>query len=220
VKNPGRTIPRAVIISVLVIGALYVTMNLAIIGVVPWEKASKSENIAAEFMETLFGRRTADIFTWFIVWTAIASLFAGTLGYSRIPYAAARAGDFFRAFARVHPRKHYPYVSLLSFGALTAVFCFFPLQTVIDAAVSIRILIQFVGQIAALHIVRTTRRDVVLPFRMWLYPLPSLIALAGWLFIFATTARNDMLVGLGVLVLGCVVCVLRGTLRKRGVMGN
>ena len=215
VKNPGRTIPRAVILSVLLIGALYLTMSISIMGVVPWREAMKSENIAATFMERLFGRGAAVTFTWFVVWTAVASLFAGTLGYSRIPYAAARAGDFFPVFARVHPRKHYPYVSLLAFGALTMVFCFFSLDLVINATVSIRILIQFVGQIAALHVVRVTRPDVVLPFRMWLYPLPSLVALVGWSFVWWTTPLTVMLAGLGVLAVGCAVFLAWQMLRAR-----
>src|SRR5215218_4985564 len=114
VRNPGKTIPRAVILSVLIVAALYLTMNVSIIGVVPWQEAMKSENVASLFMERLFGRRTAVLFTGLIVWTALACLFALTLAYSRIPYAAARDGDFFRVFARVHPGKHYPTVALFS----------------------------------------------------------------------------------------------------------
>ena len=205
VRNPGRTIPRAVILSVVVVVAIYMTMNLAIMGVVPWREAMASENIASLFMERLFGRKVAVGFTVFVVWTALASLFAATLGYSRIPFAAARAGDFFPVFARLHPRGQYPWVSLVSLSALTAVFCFFSLDKVIAAAVSVRILVQFIGQIVALHVLRTTRPDVPMPFRMWLYPVPSIVALAGWLFVWGTSARDVMLSGLGVLVLGVVV---------------
>lgn len=205
VRNPGRTIPRAVIISVVVVVAIYMTMNLAIMGVVPWREAMASENIASLFMERLFGRRIAVLFTVLVVWTALASLFAATLGYSRIPFAAARAGDFFPVFARLHPRGQYPWVSLVSLSALTAVFCFFSLDKVIGAAVSVRILVQFIGQIVALHILRTTRPDVAMPFRMWLYPVPSLVALVGWLFVWVTSPRDVLLSGFGVLVLGVVV---------------
>ena len=204
VRNPGRTIPRAVILSVFVVVAIYMTMNLAIIGVVPWQQAMKSENIASLFMERLFGRNVAVMFTVLVVWTALASLFSATLGYSRIPFAAARAGDFFPVFARLHPRGQYPVVSLVSLSALTAVFCFFSLDKVIAAAVSVRILVQFIGQIVALHVLRTTRPDVPMPFRMWLYPLPALVALGGWLFVWSTSALDVMLAGLGVLVLGVV----------------
>jgi amino acid transporter len=205
VRDPGRTIPRAVILSVVIIAAVYLTMNLSIIAVVPWQEAMKSENIAALFMERLFGRTAAVAFTVLVIWTALASLFAGTLGYSRIPFAAAREGDFFPAFALLHRTGHYPVVSLLSLSALTAVFCFFSLDVVISAAVSVRILVQFIGQIVALHLLRTTRPDVPMPFKMWLYPLPSLVALVGWSFVWVTSGRQVLLSGGLVIVLGVAV---------------
>jgi amino acid transporter len=183
VKDPGKTIPRAVILSVLIVVAIYLSMNIAILGVVPTEQLMKSKNIAADFMEILFGRRVAVGFTFFIIWAALASVFVMTLGYSRILYAAARNGDFFSVFGYLNPRGRYPTVALLSLGVLTAAFCFLKLQTVIEAAVIVRIFIQFLGQILGLHLLRTTRPDIKLPFRMLLYPLPSLIAVVGWVFL-------------------------------------
>lgn len=205
VKDPGRTIPRAVIYSVIAIAVIYLTMNISIIGVVPWQTAMESKNIAADFMETLYGRPVAVAFTWLIIWTAVACMFAATLGYSRIPYAAAVKGDFFRVFARVHPTQRYPHVSLWVFSGLTAVFCFFPLQNVIDAAVVVRIFVQFIMQIAGLHVLRTKRPDIVMPFRMRLYPLPSIIALTGWIFVMVTSSAQSQLAGLAVLITGVVV---------------
>jgi amino acid transporter len=205
VRDPGRTIPRAVIVSVIIVATIYLTMNVCIIAVVPWQQAMVSQNIAAQFMETLFGRNVAVAFTWLILWTVAACMFAITLGYSRIPYAAARNGDFFGIFAYLHPRDRYPVVSLLAIGGLTAVFCFFPLQDVITAAVTVRIVVQFVGQIVALHVLRVSRPDIRLPFRMWLYPIPSLVALAGWLFVLATSGWSFVLAGIGVVASGCNV---------------
>jgi amino acid transporter len=143
-----------------------------------------------------------------IIWTALAGLFAMTLGYSRIPYAAARNGDFFAPFAALHPVHRYPYVSLLSIGGLTAVCCFFSLEQVIFAAVTVRIVIQFVGQIVALHVLRTTRPDIALPFRMRAYPLPSLIALVGWLFLAGTSGLWMLAGALGVIASGCLAFVV------------
>ncbi|MBC7854078.1 MAG: APC family permease, partial [Pirellulaceae bacterium] len=205
VRQPERTIPRAVITSVIVVALLYLTMNVSIIAVVPWQEAMNSKNIAALFMERLYGRPTAVVFTGFILWTSIACMFAATLGYSRIPYAAAKRGDFFPAFAYLHPTGHYPLVSLLVFGFLTAAFCFLDLGTIISAAVCVRIGVQFIGQIIALHLLRTTRPDVKLPFRMWLYPLPSFIALGGWLYVRATADRFVLLISVLVLVAGILV---------------
>ncbi len=205
VRDPGRTIPRAVILSVVAIAAIYLTMNLSIIAVVPWQEAMHSQNVAALFMERLFGRGVATVFTGLIVWTALACMFAITLGYSRIPYAAARSGDFFGIFALVHPRGNYPLISLLAVGGMTAVFCFISLQKVIEAAVTVRILVQFIGQIVALHILRRKRPEVPLPFRMWLYPIPSVLALAGWIFLWGTSGLELILAGLAVLVSGVAV---------------
>jgi amino acid transporter len=202
VREPSKTIPRAVMGSVILIALIYMTMNLCIIGVVPWRQAMESKNIAADFMETLYGRPWAVAFTWLILWTAAACMFSITLGYSRIPFAAARQGDFYGVFGKLHPEGRYPWVSLLALGVLTSLFCFLDLTTVISAAVCVRIVVQFLGQIVALHIVRTTRPDIHLPFRMWFYPIPSLIAAAGWVFVLATADRFALLLSLGVVLSG------------------
>jgi amino acid transporter len=180
------------------------TMNIAIMGVVPWQKVIESENIAADFMETLYGRNVAVAFTFLIIWTALASVFVMTLGYSRILYAAARNGDFFAIFGRLNPQGQYPTTALLTLGALTAVFCFFSLDAVIKAAVVVRILVQFLGQIIGLHLLHVRQPEVRLPFRMWLYPLPSLVAAIGWIYILV--AQYEFLIpALGVLVSGAIV---------------
>lgn len=215
VRQPARTIPLAVVWSVLIVAALYLTMNVCIIAVVPWKEAMQSQNVAALFMERLFGRTVAVAFTGLILWTAAACCFSMTLGYSRIPFAAALMGDFFPVFGRLHPRGRYPWVSLLSITGLTAVFCFLPLQQVIDAAVTVRILVQFVGQIIALHVLRTTRPDVPLPFRMWLYPVPSLVALVGWVFMWVTSGWVLLAAGLGVIASGVIVFGLWRMIARR-----
>lgn len=215
VREPGKTIPRAILISVIAIAAIYLTMNLCIIAVVPWQEAMASKNIAALFMETLYGRQVAVIFTWLIIWTALACTFAILLGYSRIPFAAARNGDFFPIFAKVHSGGKYPVYSLLALGGLTSVFCFLPLQLVIDAAVTVRILVQFVAQIFALHWLRRNRPEVVMPFRMWLYPIPSMIAFVGWIFLWSTSGTVVLVSGLGVLLSGVVAFAIWSRIRDR-----
>lgn len=214
IRDPAKTIPRAVMTSVVVVACIYMAMNVSIMGVVPWQQAMESKNIAADFMEILYGRPWAVAFTWLILWTALASVFALTLGYSRIPYAAARQGDFFDVFGRLHPTGKYPWVSLLALGLLTSIFCFLELGTVISAAVCVRIVVQFLGQIGALHLVRTTRPDIVLPFRMWLYPVPSLIASLGWIYVLVVADRTALLLSLGVVVVGALVYVARIEYRK------
>jgi amino acid transporter len=204
-RNPGQTIPRAVMLSVVIVASIYLLMNISIIGVVPWQEAMVSKNIAAEFMERLYGRPVAVAFTWLVVWAVVAGMFAITLGYSRIPFAAARQGDFFAVFSQLHATGNYPIVSLAAVGGITAACCYFPLQAVISAAVTVRILVQFVGQIVALHLLRTTRPEIKLPFRMWLYPLPSIIALQGWLFVLGSSEPGVLNAALSVTAAGVPV---------------
>ena len=196
VRAPARTIPRSILLSVLVVGVLYLLMTLAIISVVPWREAMQSKFIAAEFMERLYSARAGGLVTVLILWTAFASVFALLFGYSRIPYAAAVDGRFFKVFAHLHPQGRFPDVSLLVIGGLAILASFGDLGPVISALLTSRILIQFIGQIAAVNYIRRRRRDIDLPFRMWLYPVPSLIAFAGWVYIFATSGWTYIAFGL------------------------
>jgi amino acid transporter len=219
VRAPEKTIPRAVLLSIGVIALVYMTMNVSIIAVVPWEEAMKSENIAALFMERLYGTGIARAFSWLVIWTAVASLFSLTAGYSRIPYAAAIGGDFFPVFGRLHSRHKYPWVALLAIGLLSAVFCFFSLDAVIAAAVTVRIVVQFCGQILAVVYVRRHRPDITLPFRMWCYPVPAVLALAGWIFLLATSKPQVLLAALAVLVSGLAAFAV-WSLMRRGQSGR
>jgi amino acid transporter len=213
VRTPEKTIPRAVLISIVVVATIYMSMNLAFIGVVPWQETLQdgtmaNKNIAGAFMTRLYGERAAAIFTGLIIWTCLASLFAMTLGYSRILYAAAKNGDFFAFFSALHPTGKYPWAALALLSVMTAFFCFFPLKTVIQGAVTVRIVIQFIGQIFAVHVIRK-RGTTPLPFRMWLYPLPSLVALIGWIFLLATTHGDLLSLLLTVYGTGLLAYILR-----------
>jgi amino acid transporter len=205
VRDPARTIPRAILISVVAVSAIYALANLSIISVVPWREAMQSKFIAAEFIERLYGPRAASVVTLLVLWTALASVFALLLGYSRIPYAAAVNGHFFKSFARLHPRGQFPHVGLLVLGGLSIAASLFPLDAVIAALLTSRILVQFIGQIVALHYLRKHRTDIARPFRMWLYPLPSAIALAGWTYVFLTAGWVYAIFGLLTLLVGIAV---------------
>ena len=201
VVNPSRIVPRSILISVIAVAAIYLTMNVSIIGVVPWREAMKSEFIAADFMEKLYGPIAGTVITVLICWTAFAAIFAAMLGYSRIPYVAVRDGFFFSAFGRLHPRGDFPHVSLLVLGGVSVGASFLPLGDVIDARSDCGILIQFVAQIIAAELIRKQGGRVP-GFRMALYPLPSIIALVGWMYIFATRPFWYIVVGIGTPVAG------------------
>jgi amino acid transporter len=208
VKEPGRTIPRSIIISILAVAVIYVAINLSVIGVVPWREFVPAEArpnagfVVSTFMERVYGSQVATAFTALILWTAFGSVFALLLGYSRIPYAAARDGYFFEVFGRVHPAKRFPHVSLVVIGLIAIACCFLSLGIVIDALITTRILVQFIGQIFAVILLRRLRPDMPRPFRIWLYPVPALVALAGWIFVFVTSDWRVILLGLGTLAAG------------------
>jgi amino acid transporter len=166
-------------------------------------------------MERVYGSGVATIFTLMILWTGFASCFALLLGYSRIPFAAARDGYFFRLFAHLNPRGQFPDVSLLVIGGLAIACSFFSLGVVIDALLITRILVQFIGQIIAVQLLRKNRPEMNRPFRIWLYPLPSLLALLGWTFAFLTANAKLIQYGLVVLVLGLVCFYVWSALHKQ-----
>jgi amino acid transporter len=225
VQDPGRVIPRSILISTIAVAIIYIGINFSIIGVVPWREFvpagdhPESNFIVSIFMEKMYGSGVATIFTLLVLWTAFGSVFALLLGYSRIPFAAAESGYFFRAFGRLHPTKDFPYVSLLVLGAISIVAGFFSLGTVIDALIVTRILVQFMGQVFGLMLLRRNAPDMPRPYRMWLYPLPALVALLGWIFVFATTQVQVILFGVGVLALGCAAFLLWSWNTKRWPFG-
>ena len=210
VRDPGRVIPRSILISTAATAAIYFGINLSIVGVVPWRDFVPAANhtasnfIVSIFMQRIYGKPVAAVFTLLVLWTAFGSVFALLLGYSRIPYAAAESGYFFRVFGRLHPTRGFPYVSLLVLGVLSILAGFFALGTVIDALIVTRILVQFIGQIVGLILLRRRAPQMRRPYRMWLYPVPALVALLGWIFVFATTQARVILFGVGVLLLGCL----------------
>ena len=196
VKEPGRVIPRSILISLVAVAAIYLTMNLSLIGVVSWREVvlnpmpDPPPAIASMFIERLYGPWVANGFTVMVLWTAFASCFALMLGWSRVPYAAARDGNFFTIFSRVHPTQRFPHVSLLAVGIISIACSFFSLSWVIDALLTTRILVVFIAQIGAVVWLRRNSPNLQRPFRIWLYPFPIVIALVGWLFLLFTTDRK------------------------------
>jgi basic amino acid/polyamine antiporter, APA family len=209
VRDPARTIPRSILWAVILIAVAYLTMETVIIGVLPWRQAVQSQYVISDYMQLLHGRVAAVILTGMVLWTAFAATFAVMLGYSRVPYAAARDGYFFKAFARLHPTKHFPHVSLLAVGGVTIASAFLNLDVVISALMTTRILVQFVAQIFALPLLRKRLPSGERPYRMPLYPFPAALAMAGWAYIFLTSGWRYVAAGMGTLALGVVVYLWR-----------
>jgi len=210
VRDPGKVIPRSIILSLVGVAVIYMAMNFSIIGVVPWRSfvATPDAAIGSLFMQKIWGTTAAKVFTFLILWTAFGSIFTLALGYSRVPFAAARDGGFFRVFDRLHPTKDFPHISLTLIVVLAVSFSFFDLGTLISALIALRIIVQFVGQIGAVMLLRRTKPDMPRPFRIWLYPLPALLALAGWCFVFVTTDPLPKAMAATALALGIVAFLI------------
>lgn len=209
VNRPERTIPRAIMISVLIIGVLYFTMNLSLFAVMPWQTIADSKHIASDTMEKLYGSLGGQVMTWLILWTALAATYAALLGFSRVPYAAARQGQFFPRFAHLHPTLGFPDKSLLFLGILGALACLADLSVVINALLTSRIIIQFLGQIVTVfYIRRTPELASQMKFRMPLFPLPAIIAFVGWTIVFVTSDWFSLTYGSVSLAIGLVAFAL------------
>ncbi|MBC3541002.1 APC family permease [Rufibacter sediminis] len=215
IKNPTQNIPRSMFYSIAGIAALYLLMNISVVSVVPWQEAKDSEFVVSLFIQRLAGNTAATVVTVLILWVAFASVFSATLGYTRIPYAAAADGAFFKIFARLHPTKHFPHISLLFLGAVAFVFSMlFRLSDVISAILAMRILIQFIGQGVGLLLLRKNRPKEDFPYKMPLFPLPVIIALLMWAGILISTGWTMVVSGLVVITLGTIVYFIKAKLNR------
>ncbi|MGB9232793.1 MAG: APC family permease [Terriglobales bacterium] len=222
VKEPGKNIPRALLLSILVVACLYIVMNISILGVIPWRElaqagaANSKLYVVSTMMQRVYGQGAASVISVLVMWTAFASVFSLTLGYSRVPYAAALDGNYFRAFARVHPVYRFPSVSLLALAGVAALFCFLRLADLIAALIVIRIVLQFLVQSIGVIVLRIRRPDLPRPFRMWLYPLPALIAAASFLFILVSRKNflREVRYAAVILVVGVLIYLARAWHRR------
>jgi basic amino acid/polyamine antiporter, APA family len=205
VKNPAFVVPRSILYSLGICCIGYLALHLALIGVIPWREGIHSNFIVSDFMERLYGRSAAIVVTLVILWSAFGAVFALLLGYSRIPYAAAMAGDFFRPFAKLHPTKNYPQVSLLVLGAVSIAAAFLKLDQLVSALITTRILVQFLGQLFAIPLLRKKLPDSARPYKMWFYPIPMVIAFFGWAYVFLTSGWLYIEIGLLTLATGIAV---------------
>lgn len=221
IKNPGRNIPRSMFISIIGIGGLYVAMNMSVSSVIPWQEIQRWNNngtnafVVSTFIERLYGHTAAKVCTVMILWVALASLFAVMLGYSRVPYAAAADGAFFKIFAKMHPQKNFPYVSLLILAGLAFIFSMiFKMKHIIDGILAMRILLQFIGQAIGVVLLRKRSGTEHLPYKMPLYPIPVILAICMWLFIFYATGVNVIASFVIVFLSGLVIYMVQAKVKK------
>jgi amino acid transporter len=197
-KSPGRTIPRSVVFSVFGIMVIYLFTQIGVLGVVKWQEmldtgSQAYTSVVSLLLERTWGPGAATVVTVFILITAFASLLVGLLAGSRVPYDAARDGVFFKAFAKLHPTKEFPIAGLITMGVGTMagflIGRFTDISALIQLLTAVMVLVQALGQVAAVVLLRR-RRDMVRPYRMWLYPLPLIVAGAGWVAVYLYSDAN------------------------------
>lgn len=215
IRDPEKNIPRGIFLSILGITVLYLALQTSLLGVVPWREAQNTPFIASLFVERLYGIGVAHFVTAMVLWIALASVFSLLLGYSRVPYSAALDGNFFPIFAKVHPTKHFPHVSLLILGALAFLFSIvLKLETAIAGILAMRLLVQFIGQTAGLLLLRRRWGPEKFPFKMWFYPVPAVLTMIGWAWLFWQTGAARKW-GLLEIVLGiCAFLIWSGLMRQ------
>jgi len=222
VKDPGRVLPRAIIISVVAVALLYMAVNLSMIGVIPWQDILRpqiKDHVASIMIQRAYGWWPAVIITLMIAYTAFGSIYALMIGYSRLPFAAARDGNFFRYFAAIHPTRHIPHRSLFLVGGMVAIGSLFDLGLVINACLSARLVVQFIGQIVALSVLRRIRPDLPRPFRMWLYPIPSIIAFVGFAYIWLFSGKESIILGTAWTLLGVLAFLIWARVERQWPFG-
>ena len=215
IRDPEHNIPRGIFLSILGITVLYLALQTSILGVVPWREAQNSPSLASLVIERLYGHTAAQVMTVMVLWIALASVFSVLLGYSRVPYAAALDGNFFRVFGRVHPTKRFPHVSLLALGVLAFLLSVsLNLETSITGILALRLLVQFVGQAVGVILLRRRWQGNRLPFKMWFYPIPAVLTIVGWCWLFWQTGAARKW-GLLEIALGVIAFLIRARMMRQ-----
>jgi len=213
-RNPGRTMPGSIIVSIIAMMIVYLLLNISVLGVAPWQDIAHSKSVASLVVERSWGHLAAAIMTVLIIITAFASVYTGLLGGSRVPFQAAHDKVFLSVFGRLHARHDFPHVALLTMGLVTAIGTFFDLTDVINMLLTATIIVQSIAQIAALVVLRKRQPHLARPYKQWLYPVPCAIALLGWIYVYVSASTMSLVLSGLWIVLGLVVFAIWARLNR------
>ena len=213
IRNPGRVVPRAMLWAIGAVAAIYFLLDAAVLSVIPWREAMESSYIASTYIERLYGSSAAKLMTVMILWIAFSSVFSVLLGYTRFPFRAAEDDNFFTAFGRLHPKGGFPTVALVVMGLIASLFSLLDLREVIGSLIATRVLLLFLPQTIAFFVLRRKAPEMKRPFRMWLYPVPGIISIAGWLGVLATSEPRSLIFAAGTFVVGSALYGYRSKTR-------
>ena len=214
ITHPEKNIPRSIFISITGIAILYLGMQTVLLGVLPWKEIAGSDFVVSTYFEHIYNHTVGQIATLLVLCIALASLFSVILGYSRIPYAAAKNGDFFPVFAKVHPKYHFPHISLLTLGGIAFVFSLlFKMKEVITAIITMRILIQFVSQAVGIIAWHYKKRQEPMPYKMPWFPIPAILSICIWLFILFSSDWQYIGFAVGIILIGLVLYKIKSSVK-------
>ncbi len=213
-RDPGRTMPGSILISVIAMMFVYLALNISVMGVVPWQDVATSKSIASLVVEHSWGHFAAAVMTILIIVTAFASVFAGLLGGSRVPYQAAHDKVFLSAFGHLHAKHGFPHIALLTMGVVMAAGTFFDLTEVINMLLAATIIVQSAAQIVALVVLRKRQPGLRRPYKQWLYPLPCIVAMAGWIYVYVSASAFSLILSGAWIVAGLVVFLVWAKVNK------
>lgn len=213
-SNPGRVMPRSIIISIIGMMIIYLALNVGVLGVLPWRVVAHSTSIASVVVEHAWGSAAAAVVTLLIIITAFASVFAGLLGGSRVPYQAAHDNLFFASFGKLHPKYSFPHVALIAMGVVTAIGSLFDLTQVISMLVAASVLVQSAAQIVALIVLRRRQPELDRPYKQWLYPLPCIVAMVGWLYVYASGTPLSLVLSGAWIIAGLIAFFIWAKINK------
>jgi len=225
VQNPRRVIPLAGIVTCCVVCVIYFATYLAVIAYIPWEEIVQlvegggdgAAFIMSIFCEKMIGRGFAIFFTLVVIYCIYGSCFSLMLGFAQIPYAAAQNNMFFKTFAHEHEKAGFADNALLYMGFFSCVFCFVDLGLVIEGMMTTTLVTMFLANSVALVAHRRKFPDAERPYMMPLYPLPVVIQMIMFGFVFLTSDNYFIMggaplleCGLAFLLLGCgAFCIFR-----------
>jgi APA family basic amino acid/polyamine antiporter len=206
-KNPAKDLPKAIIIGLGLVLVAYLSVNLAVLNVLPFDQVIASKKAASDAAVVMFGNFGAS----FISLGILVSIFGALNGYiltaSRVPYAMAEEGllPFKGFFSKLNPKSGTPINSIIYIFAVGTLYILTgSFDTLTDLVVFV-LWIFFTMAVAGVFVLRSKFKHLKRPYTVPLYPIVPLIGIAGGLFILIstiTTSTNRALLGLGVTLIG------------------
>ena len=177
--SPQKNIPRAIILGLLTVGALYLMANVVYFHILPFADVAASQHVASEVVQTFGGSRGAAWLTAAMALSAFGALHVVVLTGARIPYAMARDGVFFHFAERIHPSFRTPSGALILLGSIAALLALSGTYEELYSLFVFAVWIFFALTAIALLRLRRKEPNLIRPYRAWGYPCTPLIFLAA-----------------------------------------